>query len=155
MNSSYRYYQGAPGVRFCFAVHPTFQCPLAMHSPDAIRADVRAAAELLGTDAGGLGVAIARGHRSVGTRQRDLAGKLTDRCDSCGAKMDRPGFATWVKTDLADGEDELGIGVRRNLFGGRPWRQTPTRYFDTKAEAREWALEEARTSKAAAGEAIA
>lgn len=147
MAYNYHYYRGADGQRFCYAAEPTYQCPLA--EPGA----TGSAAEALGCDAAKLAQMIRRAHsRSGAGRDRDADGRLTERCQTCGAKLVRVGYAAWAEEP---DPEEYRERIAERLGFDRPMRQSkPRRYFDVKREAMAWAREEAAISKAVAEEAV-
>lgn len=146
-----RYFAGANGAQFSYAVEPSYTCPLAPESEPKLLTG--AAAALLDCDGGKLAKILERAHASHRQgRERDDAGRLTDRCAICGARMERVGFVAWADepdTDEARGRigSRLGINVMRTL--------KPRRYFDRKKDAIEWAREESKIHRAAAADQIA
>ena len=151
---SYRYYNGAPGRRYCYAADPTFVCPYGQlkvstdeqwEVPEAFAQ----AAALLDVFPDNLVRLVVRGHRN--NRRARIDGKLTDRCDNCGHRMDRLGFRCWIEQDRPPEHWGTSDQITRSL-GGTPSEIVKTVYLDTKKEARSWALEESRISKAAAAE---
>jgi hypothetical protein len=148
---SYRYYAGAVGARFCYAVQPTYLCPLGEPDLEAVEAPWQAAARELGCSPVYLAREIRRAHRShrIG-RERDADGKLTDRCTVCGARMERHGFAAW--SEAPDPEEYRQRIADRLGFAMAVVQSTPRRYFERKREAMEWAREESKISRAAAVE---
>jgi ribosomal protein S14 len=89
---------------------------------------------------------VARGHSS--NRRLRHAGKLTDRCDHCGSRMERLGFRCWIEHDRP--REQYGTADRlTEAIGGSPRTVLKTLYLPTRKEAREWAYEEAKISKQA------
>lgn len=151
---SYHYYEGAPGTRYCWALDPTFICPISQLKYDtadeqwSVPDEFTAAANLLGVEPSSLLRLMVRGHRN--NRRMRIDGKLTDRCETCGHKMERKGFRTWSERDRTEPREGVG-GVSDDLtrrFGGTPSEILKTIYFDTKKEARAWALENSQVSQA-------
>lgn len=152
---SYRYYQGAPGRRYCWAVDPTFICPngaLKYSSADEeweVPEPFMRAAEILDVFPSSLVKMVVRGHRN--NRRLRENGRLTDRCETCGTRMKREGFRAWIEQDKRP--EDLGTSDQITLrLGGSPSHIVKTIYFDTKKEAVAWALDESRISKAIAKE---
>lgn len=152
---SYRYYQGAPGRRYCYAPDPTFTCPYGQLKYTTENEEWSApepfmqAAALLDVFPDSLVRLVVRGHRN--NRRARIDGKLTDRCDNCGHRMERLGFRCWVEQDKPPGQFGTSDEITSRL-GGTPTEIVKTVYLDTKKEARSWALEESRISKATAAE---
>lgn len=164
------YFEAPDGRRFNWNKAPTYICPNA----DPIRVEVDgderietitldravaidAAARGLMMDPLKLARLIKRSHRSFSYQRERVNGKLTDRCECCGAKMDRLGFRCWVdrpKTeDELTSEDRTSSRVAERL-GFDPGRRVVVHsfYADTKREADAWARDELRTAKAVAAE---
>lgn len=153
---SYFYYGPAPdGRHFCYAKAPTFQCPVAMDAAELRTPEpeptaglqVRAAAELLGVDARWLAARVASS--SYHDRAR-VGGKLTDRC-TCGARMERLGFAVWTERPRTKAElAEPGAQISSRLFGtdsATHVQDGPRAYQDTKRDAQEWARRQLQHAK--------
>jgi hypothetical protein len=156
---SWRYYEGAPGRRYCWAIDPTFTCPNGtLKYPTAdddweIPEPFMRAAEILDMYPGLLLRMVVKAHRN--NRRLRENGRLTDRCETCGRRMERKGFRAWAEEDAGAGRTGLQ-GVSDELtraFGGKPSNILKVIYFDTKKEAVAWALEESRISRAVAAEA--
>lgn len=151
--SSYRYYDAGGGRHFCYAVAPTFLCPYGQLKVPTADEDwevpepfMQAAQALDVMPAALLGMVV-RGHRN--NRRLRVNGQLTDRCETCGHKMDRLGFRCWEETPKApSGLDN----VASRLGSAPPTDIVRTVYVDTKKEAREWAYEEMRIAKSVAKE---
>lgn len=161
--SGYWYIEGGPGVRLCYAKSPTYICPHAYFervrdADDKVTGRVpTAAAEkvaaVLGTDPESAAKLLERGHRSMGGRLR-VDGKLTERCEGCGAKMQRKGFRIWreelVPEEERTSEQRTSAAINSRLgFDGQTWKTTYSGYVETKREAEGWARENAASSKAA------
>lgn len=147
---NYRYFNGAPGVRCCIAVHPTFVCPysqLNLSTADEeweVPAPLLQAATQLGMYPGLLVRLVVRGHRN--NRRMREGERLTDRCENCGARMERRGFHCWIEQDKP--REHYGTSDRMTeAIGGTPKIILKTLYLPTKKEAREWAFEESKLSK--------
>jgi len=167
MSSSYRFFRGAGERRFCFAVHPTFVCPLADPNPERPAGDVGSpwglgideAAQAMGCAPGHLAEILRLAHRRRrAERERGPDGRLTDNCTVCLSKMRRLGFRAWVTDPIAQedlrAEQRSSLAISQRLGGHYDPRVTvgEVRWFDTKKEAREWAREESRIHNAQAAE---
>lgn len=155
MMGGYWYMGPAPdGRRFCYAKTPTFTCPIASAAQgflrdatlgsDPLAERVFDAASALRVDPKWLAQRVSSGSHH---RER-VDGKLTDRC-TCGARMDRLGFAIWVEREAPERTD-TSARFTREVFGGQPVERVGrTRYADTKREAQTWARQELAAAKAA------
>lgn len=160
--SNYRYWDGPGGTRYCFNIEPTFVCPNAdptfvLPSPKIVglTEPVRAAARILGMEPWKFEHILQRAHASH-TRER-VAGKLTDRCSVCGAKMDRLGFRVWIERPKSEEEltpeDRTSSNVAQRLgFSGERTVVLRSAYTETKREAKQWCLDERATAQAVAEE---
>jgi hypothetical protein len=145
---SYRYLQGSDARRYCWEVHPTYQCRHARDRGEiAPRATVDqgtvSAAEILGCKPRMLESILHRVHGSHGARRRrSETGRLTEDCEICGARLTRLGYAHWIAASPDTGaeaariKERLAVAVFVRVEG--PW------YATTKRTAHEWARE--RTS---------
>lgn len=168
--TTWRYYEH-DGQRWCWNVEPIYSCPNAQVTEYVAHEDgeggahvlsgrddeVTDAAQALGMDAVKLGLILTRGHQSHRAgRDRDDAGKLTDRCRVCGAKMRRDGFRAWRSQLMPAGKatdaERTSAHIGSRIFGsdGTVWRDDPCKWYDTKKEAKGWALEELKTARAVA-----
>lgn len=144
----YRYLPAGDGRRYCWATRATFRCPLAHdhespEPPPAVTEAIVGAAELLGCDAGKLRSILERAHGSYETRRaRDGRGRLTDRCERCGSRLTRLGFARWIAAPATTGGANGAIAARLGADFVRvegPW------YSTTQKEAAQWARSRAET----------
>jgi hypothetical protein len=184
---SWRYWGLPDGREFRFATEPLFECPQAAivyevwdpskpvgsektitrRRPEEavgvthtrhVTAEAQAAADALGVDPKKLLGMLTAAHRrnGLGVRAR-VDGRLTDRCDVCGARMERKGYmaAVWEPTP----EEELGdsrstVELNRHLNPGYVhMRPVKVVYLDTRREAKQWAYDEYATAKAVVEEA--
>lgn len=148
MSASYRY-TTHDGRRYCYAVEPTYRCPLADAVPEEVTdvpEAIVAAAAALGSDAYLLARALRKAHTGMlatdGGRQRE-DGKLTDRCRCCGARMERLGFRVWIEEPL-DPDSTKGRISSRLGFNGYQQVDGSSRYFPTKARARDFVFDGAK-----------
>lgn len=161
---SYWYVDGKDGRHYCWSKQPTFVCPLAdpvvyvKHEDgesghhelrdDAI--EIQAGAALLKIDPVKFGRIMRSAHQRVSSvRERDDAGKLTDRCAACGHQLDRLGFRAWIEREpTAEEADTASNRINSRLFGAGPrWLTVESFYCETKKEAQAWARDEAAVER--------
>lgn len=156
--STARYFAGAEGRCFLYAKEATFRCPYAEElswGPDDAKpmpltlelealiaqAEVPVYAERLMKKAHG---------RNTTLRHADEP----DTCNSCGARLVKVGYRTWIEATIDDPihEDSINDSTRRlnSAFGATHLHvRGSTRYWPTKREAITWAREEAAIDKQA------
>jgi hypothetical protein len=150
-----RYYRGGDR-RFVYDVEATYRCPWALGPPP----DVLATALAGGLT--GLSVIFAKAHRqATRIRAQDSNGRKTDRCATCGAKLEKVGYRAWIEAPYPDvvaelrrlgrGEDasaaEGSARISERLGGDEyaPWPGS-SRYFGLKREAVAWCREQAQSA---------
>lgn len=156
--SNVRYWElkGDPeGRRFCFTVTPWFVCPYAEEIPQWMRSEAR----LEGLDGELVAELWRRGHRHKGGRAR-VGGRLTDRCDACGARMDARGYSAYVERDPTaaelTGERATAQRIGERLgFRGPSVRVKGVTGLATRREAKQWAWDEYTIAKRALEEVAA
>jgi predicted pyridoxine 5'-phosphate oxidase superfamily flavin-nucleotide-binding protein len=132
---SYRYWE--VGTRHWeYATEPTSRCPLATAETKSAPG-MDAAAHALGVDPGKLARVIGTHHSGYGSREREEDGTLTDRCTTCGHKMDRLGFAVKI-TDVDPDQDSSRARINSRLFGGELRTPLAFKYLPTRKAAKEW-----------------
>lgn len=161
LSNGYWYMEGADGRHFCFAKEPTYTCPHAHFERTRVDEEtveriptpaVKRAAEALGADPELLARGLERQHASFTYGRRRVNGKLTDQCAVCGARMQRKGFRCWIEREPTDDErNDMNSRVAGRL-GFSNMRTERSFYVDTKREAREWAAEEVKVTRAAMAE---
>ena len=138
--SGYWYIQGSDGKQFCWAREPTFRCRYSEQAPSKL-SDAAVALGLSNLDE-----LFKRAHQRGSIRKRDpKTNRLTNRCQACGAKLVRRGFAYWVErppTAKDSGEQQVSARIS-NRLGGTGLVREETHYADTKREAETWARESA------------
>lgn len=147
MTGGYWYIEGGDDRHFCYAKTPSFVCRHA--DGDDLGRLAGLAAEERGITR--LAEIVRNAHRrSVSSiRARDAAGKLTDDCAVCGAKLKRLGFAVWEERPA--GEETSQHRIAQRLGFGSHVRVGETKYRRTKKAASDWAAKNAKASREAAG----
>ena len=156
-----RYIAGASGQRYHWATTPSFECanadPLVCTAAEdgdgegtwtlrARSADpITAAADVLGADALLL-ARILRSRHQAGVQRLRVAGKLTDRCSVCGARMRRKGYRAWITAPSADTSRQQ---IATTLGMTAPRDTVRTTWHGTQREARAWAEHERGRAQAA------
>lgn len=166
--SGYRYWElkGDPeGRRFCYGTEPLFVCPFGRFErervdgevtrrlPGKAEAYVVAISGVMGTTAEDVMRLLERGHSGVGHHRRRVDGKLTDRCDGCGAKMIDHGFTAWVERDRTDDSAASRVAERMGMRG--PSERLKVQPNLKRREARQWAYDEYMIARGALDEAKA
>lgn len=133
---SYWYLDGPDQIRFCFDRHPRFQCRV---GEGGSADELQAAGEQLGVLK--LVELVELAHRRRGRAERDRQdGKLTDRCATCGARMERLGFMAWAERPAAP--DSTGTQMAERLGANAVPVRGDGICFPTKREAEAWAREQ-------------
>lgn len=146
MLGGYWYIEGADGRHYCYAKEPSFVCPIG--SADRL-------GDLFDTACEEAGISkewMLRRLRHNGYRAR-VNDRLTDRCESCGHKLDRLGFRCWIeepytREDLRDSSVRVTVQLNKTLSGNTPFKTVKSFHLDTKREAQRWAREEVALTKA-------
>jgi hypothetical protein len=150
---SVRYWEikGDPeGRRFCFTTEPLYECPFGGGAP-AWMVD---AAEDEGFDPEQIVRIWRRGHGSLSgsVRQRNDAGRLTDRCSGCGYKLDSHGYSAYVERPKRPEEyrdtDATSAAISERLGGHGPTVRLKGQNGLKRSEARKWAYEQFLQAKA-------
>lgn len=122
---SYWMIHGADGKDYCWAKEPSYRCPIG--SAERLGDILAAACEVIGIDPAWL----LRRMKHSPYRKR-VNGRLTDRCETCGHKLERLGF--WCSIRTHDHEQSVAGFAMANI--------EKQFYVDTKREAERWARDE-------------
>lgn len=170
--SNFRYWEikGDPeGRHFCFSTAPRFECPFAYFErervdgevvrrlPGKVSGQVAAIANVIGSTDDDVMRMLERAHRSAGHHRRRVDGKLTDRCDACGAKMVDHGYSAYVERPKREDEygetDRASAALSARLGGVGPTVRLKNISGLKRSEARQWAYDEYQIARGALEEA--
>ena len=161
-----RYWDGPEGRRYCFTTEPLMECPNVPEpqreagSGYVVTAVAKAVAAALSTTEQDACRVLRRAHSGSRGHRRRVDGKLTDRCDSCGAKMRNRGYFAYVEEPVPEEEltslQRTSAALNARLSGNATqYRRIRDVQVDTRREAKAWAWDELKADKAIEAEKAA
>lgn len=144
MSWEYRFYRGAEERRYCYAKNATYHCLWSQKAPP----DLAQKAKKIGID---LDRMFDLAHKRSGRLHHYEGDKRTELCATCGARLIKDGYATWVEAPWDQiPKDAYGASKRaiNERLGGTHSRVPNTyRLFPQKSDAISFSLEQATIDK--------